>query len=335
MAAIASVGGFAKMAKGACDCDDPNCADNLDMDMLMDPCCAKDMKDSRRAAGLMSRLRDYDPARRALDERRGVIDAAPLFFAERAAAKLPEPSRGPPREAAAAADDDDDDDEDESEEEEEEDSDAEFLDDLENDSELMERMRSSKLREAEADLAASEVSAAQLRALVAARRAVVVHAFAPGCAAGARLDEALAAIGARRAGLLACRAAPAAVDDALLRAGRVSRDALTRSPRGALLAVVDGRLEAAALDIAQFADDDRCAADAVERWLDNAKVWAPEADHAHDDADGDDDADPEAHDAPRPCYYDCGKPGCQKAFEHHHVGLSTPDAWNVDKAGAN
>ena len=34
-------------------------------------------------------------------------------------------------------------------------------------------------------------------------------------------------------------------------------------------------------------------------------------------------------------YYDCGKPGCQKAFEHHHVGLSTPDAWNVDKAGAN
>ena len=69
------------MAKGACDCDDPNCADNLDMDMLMDPCCAKDMKDSRRAAGLMSRLRDYDPARRALDERRGVIDAAPLFYA--------------------------------------------------------------------------------------------------------------------------------------------------------------------------------------------------------------------------------------------------------------
>ena len=106
MAAIASVGGFAKMAKGACDCDDPNCADNLDMDMLMDPCCAKDMKDSRRAAGLMSRLRDYDPARRALDERRGVVDAAPLFFAERAASKLPEPSRGPPREAAADDDDD-------------------------------------------------------------------------------------------------------------------------------------------------------------------------------------------------------------------------------------
>ena len=53
-------------------CDDPAC--DLDMDELMDPCCVKDKKDRRRAARLYAELNEWDPARRALDERRGVFE---------------------------------------------------------------------------------------------------------------------------------------------------------------------------------------------------------------------------------------------------------------------
>ena len=344
------VGGFAKFKKKCEDpgCDDPAC--DLDMDELMDPCCAKDKKDRRRAARLYAELNEWDPARRALDERRGVFDAAPLFVTA-PEGPLPKPSRAAdaPRRSGrnggggGGGDDDDesaeeeDDEAEEEEEEEEEDSDAEFLDDLD-DSELMERMRTAKLREAEADLLSRVVSSAQLRALVASRRAVVVHAFAPGSRAGKHLDGALGAVGARRPGLLTCRTPNgAALDDDLLRSGRVARDRVARSSTGALLVVVDGALAAVALDISQFADDDRAAADVVERWLDHAKAWidvADGGDAAGDDHDHDDEEEDyeglDAADA-RP-FYDCGKPGCQRHFEHTHIGLQTPDAWNVDKA---
>ena len=43
------------------DCLDPNC--DIDIDMLMDPCCAKDRRESRQAQKLMAKLNAWDPAR--------------------------------------------------------------------------------------------------------------------------------------------------------------------------------------------------------------------------------------------------------------------------------
>ena len=48
--------------------------------------------------------------------------------------------------------------------------------------------------------------------------------------------------------------------------------------KGALLAFVGGVVTACALDLTEFADNDAVAHDRVERWLDNARCAAGEAD---------------------------------------------------------
>ena len=86
-------GGFARPKTKRCD--DPNCDLEHDLDALMDPCCAKDLKDRRKAGRLMAQLREADPTRKALDRRRGAFDAAPLPLFEAA------PPPPPPRREAA------------------------------------------------------------------------------------------------------------------------------------------------------------------------------------------------------------------------------------------
>ena len=103
---------------------------------------------------------------------------------------------------------------------------------------------------------------------------------------------------------------------------RLSREKISDG-KGALLAFVGGAVTACALDLTEFADNDAVAHDRVERWLDNARCAAGDAD--------DDDALSEVEE-PVIEYYDCGKPGCCKTFEHKHVGLEmgAPREFDVD-----
>ena len=103
---------------------------------------------------------------------------------------------------------------------------------------------------------------------------------------------------------------------------RLTREKISEG-KGALLAFVGGAVTACALDLTEFADNDAVAHDRVERWLDNARCAAVD--------DGDDDALSEVEE-PVVEYYDCGKPGCCKTFEHKHVGLETgaPREFDVD-----
>ena len=271
-------------------------------DALLDPCCAKDQKERRQASKWMAQLRAADPARKALDARRGAVDVAPLPEYERP----PRPYPAQPKKQALSSDDDED-----------SDSDAEFLDELENDNELMEKMRSARIRENECmrETTSSELAAALLRG------PVLVHAFAPSENLQ-HLDGALA-VAAQERGVrfLRTRRGQAIGEKELIDA-RLTREKISEG-KGALLAFVGGVVTACALDLNEFADADAVAHDRVERWLDNARCASGEAD--------DDEVVSEAEE-PVIEYYDCGKPGCCKTFEHKHVGLEmgAPREFDVD-----
>ena len=77
MANMMAPGGFAttKVCRHD-DCADERCRRMEAHDALLDPCCAKDQKDRRQASKWMAQLRAADPARKALDARRGAVDVA-------------------------------------------------------------------------------------------------------------------------------------------------------------------------------------------------------------------------------------------------------------------
>ena len=133
MANMMAPGGFAttKVCRHD-DCADERCRRMEAHDALLDPCCAKDQKERRRASKWMAQLRAADPARKALDARRGAVDVAPLPEYERRPAALPLSARQRNRNhrtttrTPIAT--------------------PEFLDELENDNELMEKMRSRGAR---------------------------------------------------------------------------------------------------------------------------------------------------------------------------------------------
>ena len=103
---------------------------------------------------------------------------------------------------------------------------------------------------------------------------------------------------------------------------RLTREKISEG-KGALLAFVGGVVTACALDLNEFADNDAVAHDRVERWLDNARCASVEVN---------DELLSEEEEEPVIEYYDCGKPGCCKTFEHKHVGLETgaPREFDVD-----
>ena len=303
MANMMAPGGFAttKVCRHD-DCADERCRRMEAHDALLDPCCAKDMKERRQAGKWMAQLRAADPARKALDARRGAVDVAPLPEYERPPRPFPSAQ---PKQSVSSDDDED------------TDSDAEFLDELENDNELMEKMRSASIRENECmrETTSSELAAALLRG------PVLVHAFST-TENLQHLDGALA-VAAQERGVRFLRTRRGqAIGEKELTDARLTREKISDG-KGALLAFVGGAVTACALDLNEFADADAVAHDRVERWLDNARCAAVD--------DGDDDALSEVEE-PVIEYYDCGKPGCCKTFEHKHVGLETgaPREFDVD-----
>ena len=303
MAQMMAPGGFATTKA----CQHQACADELCRmeahDAQLDPCCAKDRKESRQAGRWMAKLRHADPTRKALDARRGAIDVAPLPEFERP------PRPGPP--ALRKKPD--------SSEDEDTDSDAEFLEELENDNKLMEKMRTARIREAESS--AETTSAELARAL--SQGPVLVHAFAPSENLQ-HLDGALAVAASLRGARFLRTRRGQAIGAKELEAARLTREKLEDAPRGALLAFVDGVVSAAKLDLGEFANADAVAHDRVERWLDNARCTSLRG------ADDGDVAEDEEYDEAPVEYYACGKPGCCKVFEHKHVGLEVPREFDVD-----
>ena len=302
MANMMAPGGFAttKVCRHD-DCADERCRRMEAHDALLDPCCAKDQKERRQASKWMAQLRAADPARKALDARRGAVDVAPLPEYERP----PRPYPAAPAKKQLSSD------------EEDSDSDAEFLDELENDNELMEKMRSARIRENEC---MRETTSSEL-ATALTRGPVLVHAFSTSENLQ-HLDGALAVCCSERGVRFLRTRRGQAIGEKELIDARLTREKISEG-KGALLAFVGGVVTACALDLNEFADADAVAHDRVERWLDNARCASGEAD--------DDEVVSEAEE-PVIEYYDCGKPGCCKTFEHKHVGLEmgAPREFDVD-----
>ena len=105
MANMMAPGGFAttKVCRHD-DCADERCRRMEAHDALLDPCCAKDMKERRQAGKWMAQLRAADPARKALDARRGAVDVAPLPEYERPPRPFPSAQ---PKQSVSSDDDED------------------------------------------------------------------------------------------------------------------------------------------------------------------------------------------------------------------------------------
>lgn len=279
----------------------------------MDPCCAKEMSDRRKTAALLRELRLADPTRRAEALRRGVVLVDARGQIEQASSLF----KGQPEVAVDRAS---------------EDSDTGYIssnvDDSEIDdeeAEVIERMRMARLRDVQGALL--EVGDDFRLAVLERHPVVVVHAYNPDRRATSRLDDALQAVAAENPDLTVCRShRGAAIADIILQTDRIPPE---RVRNGSLALFKQASLVALA-DVSTFATDDDVALDALNQWLDRAGAFDAQFDATFQNQDDplfDDDDDPAT-------YYSCGRPGCTKPFQHHHIGPSAenvPLDWDIDR----
>lgn len=254
-----------------CDC-------GRDPEAWMDPCCAKEMKDRRKAAALMRELRAADPTRKVANLRRSVVVVPP------------QPPRSDPEEPVhrdvpieTVSDESESDIDDEE---------AVILDRM-----LASRLEKHYVREAS--------SGDDFRGVV------VGHAYDSERAACARLDKALEVIAAEHPTISWRRSRRG---EAFVAAACAERIPVDHLERGALVVFKAGSLRALA-DVEDFSDRDR-----LEQWLERLGVF-------EDEALLDDEEELAA------AVYPCGKPGCMRPFEHHHIGFGqgVPVEWNVER----
>jgi len=320
-------GGFASGAE--CECCEP-------LDPFMDPCCAREISDRRKYGVVMKKLRSLDPVRRAEEMRRYAVGTMPPYEAGETAV-FREPQTAVLEPVSLDGDSDSE-------------SDDEDWD--ESDNELMEKLRDARVREIEEQRSPGLRQLSSHDALAAATSAsttVTVLAYDYESVACGHIERVLASIASTR-NIVCCRVRAGA----LLRVAEAARLSSDRLEHGALAVFVRGEVSAharasekhflfsewssriarggrrltsfrCAVDMAQFGNDDCAASDAIETWLERARAF---------DGDGAAAAvlDDEAEEAPEEDFYACGKPGCQRPFEHHHVGLNgaVPTAWDAN-----
>lgn len=249
----------------------------------------------------MRQLRSADPTRRAEDLRRDVVVLPPAPDRSKARQELAAPAKN----VLVVLEEDGSSDDDESE-----------LDSVE--AELMEELLAARIRQASGKRLVSDVSELPRASIV------VLHAYDPD--GSDDVDDALEALAVERASARFCRNMfGEAVRDLVYESDRITPEKL----RGSLCVFRESKLVALSDASAFFSGkgDQAVAVDALTQWLDRAGAFEDEPLRAT--AQLLPEEEEEAGQGEQ--FYDCGKPGCNRSFEHHHIGSTIPLDWDVHR----
>lgn len=248
----------------------------------------------------MRQLRSADPTRRAEDLRRGVVVLPPPKQPKQpSVVVLVEEDR-----TNSSKDDDDDDD----------DSEYDF-----EEAELMEELLAARMRQAARVVLVSDVVDLPQAPIV------VMHSYDPDSRDGG-MDEALEVLAAEYPKVRFCRSLSGeAVRDLVFESDRIAPEKL----RGSVCVFRESKLVAlSATSTFSEQGDQVVAIDALSQWLDRAGAF--------DDISplrGTSQLVPEEQEdnVEEEKYFQCGRPGCNKVFEHHHIGSTIPVDWDVHR----